>query len=188
MRQLKWWFTLTLLVLIAGCVPAQLNISASPSQAEPIKAVALAPNGGVLADAIGFEFIKYGFDVFDATQVSSLMVRMNLSEMEILEPQNLLKLKNSGIDGMLQVRSVEGYDGRPQSVSVKIVSTATGRIVAGATWQNGRAGQQGSMADQDARSDVAAAARQIAKGIADAIHIPQANEAYRDSSHNPATE
>jgi hypothetical protein len=101
------------------------------------------------------------------------MVRVNLSEIEISEPQNLLKLKNNRIDGVLQIRTVAGYDGRPQSASVKIISTATGRIVVGATWQNGRHGRQGSMADQDARVDVAVAARQITKGLADAIRGQQ---------------
>lgn len=157
------------IVSLAGCVPPQLNIAAPPGGSEPIKTVALAPNGGVLADAIGLELLKFGFEVFDTAQVSSLMVRMNLTEMEVLEPQNLLRLKGQGIDCMLQVRAVVGYDHRPQSATVKLVSTANGRLMAGATWQNGRGGEQGSMADQDARVDMAAAARQIAEGIAKAV-------------------
>lgn len=166
----RWIIGVMVLASTFGCaVSPQLNVAAPPGQPEPIKTVALAPNSGILADAIGFELIKYGFEVFDTAQVTGLMVRMNLSEIEILEPQNLLKLKSTGIDCMLQVRTVAGYDGGPQSASVKLVSTATGRIAAGATWQNGRAGQQGSMADRDARIDVAAAARQIAKGLADAV-------------------
>jgi len=136
---------------------------------EPIRTIALAPNSGILGDAIGFELIRYGFEVFDTAQISSMMVRMNLNEIEILEPQNIKKLKSEGIDGMLQVRTVAGYDDRPQSASVKIISTSTGRIIAGASWQNGRGGQQGSMADQDARVGLAAAAQQIAEGLSNAI-------------------
>ena len=52
-----------------------------------------------------------------------------------------------------------------------MVSTVTSRIIAGATWQNGRSGAQGSMADQDARVDMVAAARQIAQGLTDAVSI-----------------
>jgi hypothetical protein len=157
------------IVCLAGCVSPQLNVSAPPGGSEPIRTVALAPNGGALADAIGLELLNFGFEVFDTAQVSSLMVRMNLTEIEILEPQNLLLLKGQGIDCMLQVRAVAGYDDRPQSATVKLVSAATGKLMAGATWQNGRGGQQGSAADQDARIDLAAAARQIAEGIAKAV-------------------
>ena len=94
------------LMIMSGCVSPQLNVVTAAGQAESIRTIALAPNGGVLADAVGFELIKLGFEVFDTTQVNSLMVRMNFTEMEILEPQNLLKLKEKGIDGILQVKAV----------------------------------------------------------------------------------
>jgi len=63
------------------------------------------------------------------------------------------------------VKSVAGYDGRPQSASVKIVHTKTGQLLAGANWQNGRGGAQGSPADQGARVDLVVAAQQIANAI-----------------------
>lgn len=174
---LKYTALILISLILYGCSTApMLNVAASPIRDEQIRTVALAPNSGVLGDAIGFELIKYGFEVFDTAQVSSMMVRMNLNEIEILEPQNLKKLKTKGIDSMLQVRVVAGYDGRPQSASVKMVSTSTGKIMAGASWQNGRAGAQGSLADQDARVGMSVAAQQIAKGISDAINKKIANK------------
>lgn len=166
---------LSLFILLASCVSPQLNVAVKPNGMEEVSTIALSPNGGVLADAVGFELINLGFQVIDTAQISSLLVRMNLSEFEILQPQNLNNLREVGIDAMLQVRTVGGYDGRPQSASIRLVSTESGSVLIGATWQNGRAGQQGSMADQDARVDVSEAATQIAKGIAEAINKKKVN-------------
>jgi len=169
LRNNLWIFQIAIIFLLSGCASAKLNISVPPGGAESIQTIALAPNGGVLADAMGLELMKHGFEVYDTSQVSSMLIRMNLNEIEIMDPQNLQKLKNQGVDCLLQVRTVAGYDGRPQSVTIKMVSASTGKILAGATWQNGRAGAQGSPADQDARSDVASAAQQIAEGIAKSV-------------------
>ena len=97
------------------------------------------------------------------------MVRANLNEIEIIQPQNLSQLHADGIDAVILVKSVAGYDGRPQSASVKIVHTTNGQLVAGANWQNGRSGAQGSSADQGARVDLAVAARQIADALGQAL-------------------
>ncbi|MDH5325326.1 MAG: hypothetical protein OEZ68_02395 [Gammaproteobacteria bacterium] len=149
--------------ILLGCAPARLTVSSSP--VADLKTIALYPNRGLLGDAIGLELVKYGFDVFDTAQVSSMMIRLNLTEIEILEPRNIRKLKEEGIDGLLQVRTVSGYDRHPQSISVKVISSDTGKIIIGATWQNGFGGASGSIADRVVRSDVTDAAEDIAKGI-----------------------
>ena len=95
------------------------------------------------------------------------MVRANLNEIEIIQPQNISRLHYDGIDAVIRVKSVAGYDGRPQSSTVKIVNTTNGQLVAGANWQNGRDGRQG--ADADARVGLAVAARQIAGAIGQAL-------------------
>jgi hypothetical protein len=64
------------------------------------------------------------------------------------------------------VRAIAGYDGKPQSASVRLNSTKTGAIVAGVSWQNGWGGQAGSMADRMQRKDLADAADEIARNIA----------------------
>jgi len=132
---------------------------------EPIRSIALAPSGGPLADAIGFGLMKAGIEVTDSEQVSRIMMRLNLNEVEVWEPKNLQRFKEEGVETILQVRSVGGYDSRPQSATIKVIATATSRVLIGATWQNGRAGAQGSIADSVARVDIAEAAEQIAQGL-----------------------
>jgi len=155
-----------LLFFTFGCAGPKMNISRPPNGLpHEIKSIALMPSGGVLADAIGVELLRYGFDVIDTGKITSFMVRENLNEIEIIQPQNLARLSTEGIDAVILVKSVGGYDGRPQSATIKIVLTKTGQLLVGANWQNGRGGAQGSWADQDARVDLAVAARQIADGI-----------------------
>ena len=156
--------------ILIGCAAPQVNVVRSQTpMVSSICTIALIPSGGVLADAIGLELMRYDFNVVDTGKITSLMVRDNLNEIEITQPQNLSRLFAEGIDAVILVKSVAGYDGRPQSASVKIVHTKNGQIVAGANWQNGRGGAQGSPADQGARVDLAVAARQIADALGPAI-------------------
>jgi len=149
----------------------RLEITSQPSQSarEPIRSIALAPSGGPLADAIGFGLMKEGIEVTDSEQVSRIMMRLNLNEVEVWEPKNLQRFKAEGVETLLQVRSVGGYDSRPQSATIKLISTETSRVLIGATWQNGRSGATGSIADSVARVDIAEAAEQIAQGLSQAM-------------------
>jgi hypothetical protein len=158
-------------LMVTGCATApQVNVVRSQAPLEsPIRTIALMPSGGVLADAIGLELLRFAFNVIDTGKISGLMIRDNLNEIEVTQPQNLSRLYNDGIDAVILVKSVAGYDGRPQSASVKIVHTKTGQLVAGANWQNGRGGVQGSAMDQDARVDLAAAAKQIANALGQSL-------------------
>lgn len=158
-------------LMVAGCATApRVNVVRSQKAPDrPIRTIALMPSGGVLADAIGIELTRYNFRIIDTWKITSMMIRDNLTEIEITQPQNLGRLASDGIDAVIMVKSVAGYDGRPQSATVKIVHTRTGVLLAGANWQNARAGAQGSWADQDARVDLAVAARQIADAIGQAL-------------------
>jgi hypothetical protein len=157
-------------LMVTGCAAPQVNVVRSQAPLEsPIRTIALMPSGGVLADAIGLELLRFGFNVIDTGKISGLMIRDNLNEIEITQPQNLSRLYNDGIDAVILVKSVAGYDGRPQSASVKIVHTKTGQLVTGANWQNGRGGAQGSPADQGARVDLAVAAQQIANALGQSL-------------------
>src|SRR3990167_2439648 len=157
-------------LMVTGCAAPQVNVVRSKAPLEsPIRTIALMPSGGILADAIGLELLRFGFNIIDTGKVSSLMIRANLTEIEITQPHNLSRLFTDGIDAVILVKSVAGYDGRPQSASVKIVHTQTGQLIAGANWQNGRGGVQGSQADQNARVDLAIAAQQIADSLGQAL-------------------
>lgn len=161
---------LVVLCMLIGCTSPRVNIVRNQTlTGTSIRTIALMPSGGVMADAIGLELLSYGFNVVDTGKITSLMVRDNLNEIEITQPQNLSRLSAEGIDAIILVKSVAGYDGRPQSASVKIVQTTNGQLLAGANWQNGRAGVQDSWADQDARVDLAVAAKQIADALGPAL-------------------
>lgn len=97
------------------------------------------------------------------------MARYNLNEIELTMPQNINKLANDGIDTVLIVKTVAGYDGRPESATAKLVATSTGQLIVGVTWQNGKGGAQGSPADGIMRSNLSQAAKQIAGGLEKAL-------------------
>jgi len=123
--------------------------------------VALAPSGGVLAEAIGIELFNRGYQVFDTKEFSNMMIRYNMTEIELAKPDNLNKLRDMGINAILTVKSVTGYDGKPQSASVRINSTNNWKVIAGVSWNNGWGGRAGSIADRTMRVDISGAASQI---------------------------
>jgi hypothetical protein len=127
----------------------------------------MMPGGGLLADAVAVELMNHGFTVIDSAAMSNMMVRFNLNEVEISRPENLAKFKGQGIEALLVVRAVGGYDQMPQSASARMTSTKDGRLLAGATWQNGFGGQAGSIADRVMRQGLTQAAAQIARALAD---------------------
>jgi hypothetical protein len=137
---------------------------------EPIESVALAPSGGVLADAIGTELFGRGFRVIDTRGTSNYLVRLNLDEIELMQPKSLSAIRERGINAVLSCSSVAGDDNKPQSATVRVVSTSTGELIAAVSWQNGRGGQEGSIADRTMRKDIVAAAQQIAEELARQLH------------------
>ena len=166
MQPLLMVILIALVVLLSGCAGSRVNVSRSPGALpHDVKTLALMPSGGVLADAVGIELLNFGLDVVDTATMTSLMARFNLDEVEVAHPQNIKKLADEGIDTILLVKSVAGYDNRPESASVRLVSTTTGRVIVGATWQNGKGGAKGSPADGMMRSNLSSVARQIAEGI-----------------------
>jgi hypothetical protein len=102
----------------------------------------MMPGGGLLADAVAVELSSRGFTVIDPGATSSLMVRLNLNEVEITQPQGLSKLRGQGVDAVLVVRGAGGYDQQPQSASARMSSTENGTLLAGVTWQNGLGGKR----------------------------------------------
>lgn len=157
--------------LLSGCASQSLEVSRAPSAAsKKINRIALMPGGGVLAEAVGIQLMTQGFDVVDMSTSTSASIRVNLNELELSNPSNLRVLASEyGVDGVLIVKTVAGYDGKPNSAVARVLDTATGRLLAGVTWQNGKGGAQGSPADNLMRSDVSVAAKKITEGIGSAL-------------------
>jgi hypothetical protein len=136
---------------------------------QAVKVIAFGPGGGLLADAVGVELSNRGFTVIDSATTSSMMVRMNMNEVEISRPEGLEKLKNQGIDALLIVRASGSYDQTPQSASARMNSTLNGQVIAGVTWQNGFGGGAGSAADRVMRKGLSEAAAEIAGALVERV-------------------
>lgn len=116
---------LVLAALLAGCTFARTDVSVAKDVLEHVPTrIVVGPNCGPLGDAIGGLLLKYGFDIYDSNQISAVVARANLTEVEVYQPENLRLLKDRGIDAVLQIRTVgAGYDNRPQSATARLIST-----------------------------------------------------------------
>lgn len=151
---------------LGGCASSSISSLPASTQAKHlVRTIAFAPGGGLLADAVSVELANHGFTVIDGATTSSMLVRLNLNEVEIARPEGLAKLKDQGIDAYLVVRAAGGYDQNPQSASVRLNSTHNGQILAGLTWQNGWGGVAGSPADRIMRKGLAEAAAEIGNAL-----------------------
>ncbi|CAN7780840.1 hypothetical protein LJR296_007991 [Cupriavidus necator] len=133
--------------------------------------IALTPGGGLMADAVGVELANRGFTIIDPSSTSNMMIRLNLNEVEVAKPEGLTKLREQGIDALLIVRTVGGYDQQPQSASARMNSTQSGQLLAGVTWQNGYGGMAGSPADRVMRKGLSEAAIEIADALAARVNL-----------------
>ena len=162
----RLFLVLGTLAALAGCGFSKVSsLPGSLATAQAVRVIAFAPGGGLLADAIGVELSNRGFTVIDSSSTSSMMIRLNLNEVEIAKPEGLNKLKDQGIDAILVVRSAGGKDDNPQSASARMNSTENGQVLAGVTWQNGFGGQAGSISDRVMRKGLADAAAEIATAL-----------------------
>lgn len=159
-------------ILMLSCGGSKISYTPGRPVDHPVNTIALAPSGGLLADEIGMELFNRGYFVVDTSQMTALMARLDMSELEILQPTSLTSLQAEGVDVILSCRAAAGYDGKPQSASVRLTSVATGAIVAGLSWQNGWGGQAGSMADRVQRKDLTEAAAEISKELAKNLPAP----------------
>ena len=159
----KYLLFFLVIILLNACGGSTVTQSTGKINRNMI--IALSPTGGIMAEAIGIELFNKGFDIIDTKQISDLLIKWNITEIEITEPQNLSLLKDEGIDALLYVRTIEGHDNKPQSVSVRINDTHTGKIIAGLSWRNGWGGQEGSIMDRQMRKDISQAATEIVSSL-----------------------
>jgi hypothetical protein len=104
-----------ILVFLIACACSQ--VSRLSGRIPSDLTIAVAPNGGVLAEAIGIELFNRGYAIVDSSQMLNLMIRLNIEEFEISKPKNLEKLQSQEIDAVLIAKSVAGCDRKPQSAS-----------------------------------------------------------------------
>jgi hypothetical protein len=128
--------------------------------------IAFAPSGGELADAMDKEFVSRGFIVIDRPTMSDLMAKHDITEKEFSKTNKLEILRKEGIGAIITVDAITGYDQEPDSATVRVIKTTSeGDIIASISWQNGKGGDRGSIADGWMRKDVFKAAKEIVKGL-----------------------
>lgn len=167
------YVVLVLAAVLGGCSsPMVSNVSAPSQMPHEVRAIALAPSGGPLADAVGIELVGRGYVIIDTAETSNLLVRDNLREIEVMEPRSLGAMKDRGIDAVLNVRTVSNDRGQPQSATARLNSTHTGQVLVGLSWQNGWGGFRGSIADRVMTADLVDAAKKISDAIEAKIPRP----------------
>ena len=161
----KYFFLPVILIifLLSGCYASK--VSNVTGTLDHKLRIALSPSGGIVAEAIGIELFNRGFTIIDTQQMQGILARLNLTEIEISETSNLKVLKDQGIDAIMFVKSIAGYDNQPQSISLRINDTKEWKVIAGITWQNGGGGQMGSAVDRGMRKDVTEASQEIVSAL-----------------------
>jgi len=88
-------FFICLIFGAVGCATSKVGEIgfAAPGQIG-IKTIALAPSGGLLADAIGVDLANRGYTVIDTQQTSALLARVNMTEIEVMSPKSLSTLSS----------------------------------------------------------------------------------------------
>lgn len=164
MKQIILFIVVTFFV--NGCATSRIsNSKINIGKSHSVKVIALAPDGGLMADAIGIELYNLGLRVVDSNETTEIMVQSNIASLKFLGKKNLRILKDSGIDGYLTVKSFFKADGKPSSVSARLSSTHTGELLAGISWQAGWGGMQGSIAHNIMSQNLNEAAEEIAKAL-----------------------
>ena len=156
---------IALALLLVGCAASQVSIVGNKISQSSFNNIALSTNNGVLGQAVANEMVGRGYKVQSPGQTNSLMLSLNLNEGEITAPKSLKAFSKEGVDAVIVVSAVGGYDQMPQSASVQIINTSTLDIMAGLNWQTGFAGQQGSIDDRLMRKGLTKAAKEIVDGL-----------------------
>lgn len=170
MNKTKLFVSALLSLFLIACASSKItSLPASGRPAHAVKSIAVEPEGKLLADAVAVELGGRGFTIIDHATTSRLMARLNLNEIDFTRREGLAKLRAEGIDALLSVRAMGGYDNQPENATATFTSTHTGNLITAITWQNARAGQAGSWADRNARKGLIEAASEIADALAKGV-------------------
>ena len=161
MKVINLFVILILSLLIVSCGGSSLSTVGGKTAGHPVNVIAMNTSGGILGEAIAIELTNHNLTIIDPAEFSNIIGRLDINEFELAAPQNLTRLKDEGIDAFLVVKSQGGYDGLPQSASVRVTSTHNGKLISGVSWSNGYGGQAGSWADRIMRVDLPTAAKEI---------------------------
>ena len=129
---------LCLVLLLSGCASGRVTpVGRFQSIAPQLTSIAFAPNGGTFADLIGMALAREGYTIVDTGSTLALLIFMQKTPDDLLSPQVMAMLKQRGIDAVLVVQKVDGKDGLPQTVHMRLHSTEPLAEIGGVDWENG---------------------------------------------------
>jgi hypothetical protein len=164
-----WLLAFLLLLQGSGCTAGRVLAVGDFQTLDPaLKTIALAPHGGVFADLIGIALSEEGYSVIDTGATAALLVLLQGSADDLLNPQSLGILKERGIDAVLVTRKVDAKDGLPQTVQARLYTTDQMVDVGGIDWENSWV-RRGAL---EAAQEIAAAIAQHSRSSASAIGEP----------------
>lgn len=132
------------LACVVGCGSSKMTMLPAPEVRGPQVRTLAVGAGGVLADAIALELAARGFGLVPSWDASTD------------EPV-----------GVIEATWIPGAaDGYPDSAVVRVTASRGGAVLAGVVWENGWGGESGSTLDRAKRKSIAAAAREMAEGLA----------------------
>jgi len=122
-------------------------------------AVSPAVFSGALARRIGQRLSDRGVSVVSRSDTLDLLTRHDIPRAEAASPHGLRALHEQGIDILLIVDAVNGWDSKPDSAAARLLSTVTGDVLMAVSWENGHCAMKGSPCDRRNRmvTDFAAA-------------------------------
>ena len=169
---MKKILNILLIIFLSSCATSKVSMVGNKVNLKKFKSIALNPGSGVLGQAVANELAGRGYKVSTPGKTTSTMLRLNLNEAEISKPKTLAALLREGVEAVLIINAVGGYDQMPQSASVQLIETKTYEILAGVNWQNGWGGQAGSIADRVMRKGLTRSASEIVNALDSAYQNP----------------
>lgn len=165
MRKVACFIVVASLTFMA-CASSKMSVSQPPTgPATDVDRLAIAPGSGVLGEAIALELFNAGITVIDANEVIAIVGRVGLDEFEVTSAKGYAALRDRKIGAVLVAKATMARDGTPESAAIRVTGTTSGEIIAGITWQNGRGGRRGSIADRTMRKNLSQAAQEIAREL-----------------------
>ena len=153
-----------------GCAGARvIETIRTPSSGADVQCVAIDPRGGIMGEEIALRLGNGGLQVFDSDQTMQIARQAGIDAYLINSPDGLEGLRSAGVDALLVVRTMLGWDGKPQIVTARLIDTRTAEVITGFSWENGWGGDVGSVADRTMRKSVPEAADQISMSLLDRI-------------------
>jgi len=132
------FLALVLVLLLDGCSASRVSSVGHLQSIQPAPTtIALAPQGGIFADLIGIELAAQGYRIVDTGATLVMLVFGQMSQENLLTPEVIAMLQERGVDALLVVQKVDARDGLPQTVHVRLYSTASMTEVGGVDWKNG---------------------------------------------------